>query len=77
MEAKGKVILIRRIRGDWPIGHNVIAEPGVYTAFCNPHGAVSVQVENSETGELEYLGLKPGEFEWLSKEGESPAHPEQ
>jgi hypothetical protein len=59
---KGRVILISRVTGDYPIGHDTIAEPGVYDAYVNPHGAVSVIAGN---GQL--LGLKPGEFEWLEK----------
>jgi hypothetical protein len=62
----GRVILTRTIRGDWPIGHNTIAEPGVYDAYVNPYGAVSVIAQN---GKL--LGLKPGEFEWLNKNEET------
>jgi hypothetical protein len=66
---KGKVMLSRTIRGDWPIGHKTIAPAGVYEAYCNPQGAVSVKAEN---GEL--LGLKPGEFEWLSQKPDSPTY---
>ena len=61
-----KIVLLREIRGDWPIGHTTVAEPGVYEPYVNPHGAVSVVASN---GKL--LGLKPGEFEWLTK-GTSP-----
>ena len=60
---KGKVMVLNTVRGDWPIGHNTIAEPGVYDAYVNPHGAVSVK---TESGQL--LGLKPSEFEWISKD---------
>jgi hypothetical protein len=58
----GKIIIIREVRGDWPIGHNTIAEPGVYDAYVNPHGAVSVMASNGRM-----LGIKPCEFEWLEK----------
>jgi hypothetical protein len=61
-EKKGSVILLRTIRGDFPF-QAVKAPPGVYEAYVNPHGAVSVIAENGEM-----LGLKPGEFEWLTKE---------
>jgi hypothetical protein len=59
-----KVILIRRIKGDFPF-QSTIAEPGVYEAILNPQQAVSVIASNGHE-----LGLKPGEFEWL---GESPS----
>ena len=54
---KIKVYLPRRVQGDWPIGHDVIAEPGVHDAVVNQYGAVSVVLPN---GKL--LGVKPGEF---------------
>jgi hypothetical protein len=60
-EQKGRVILTRTIRGDFPFQHTK-AEPGVYDAFVNPYGAVSVIANNGEM-----LGLKPGEFQWLSR----------
>ena len=56
----GSIILINKVHGDFPIGHTTIAEPGVYDAYMNPHGAVSVLASNGK-----FLGLKPGEFEWL------------
>lgn len=57
-----KIVLLRDVRGDWPIGHHIVARAGVYTPFVNPHGALSVRAEN---GDL--LGIKPGEFEWLNE----------
>jgi len=60
MNINGKVMVLKTVRGDFPIGHHCIAEPGIYDAYVNPHGAVSVKVSN---GEL--LGLKPNEFTWL------------
>ncbi len=57
----GKIVVLRKIRGDFPIGHHLVAEPGVYVPFINPYGAVSVQVNG------EFLGLKPDEFQWLEK----------
>jgi len=60
----GKIIVLQRVRGDWPIGHHLVAEPGVYVPFLNRYGAVSVEIN----GEL--LGLKPSEFQWLDK----PSH---
>lgn len=57
----GKIVVLRRVRGDWPIGHHLVAEPGVYVPFLNRHGAVSVEVNG------EQLGLKPDEFQWLEK----------
>jgi hypothetical protein len=61
-EKKGRVILTRTIRGDFPF-QQTKAEPGIYDAYVNPHGAVSVIAGNGNM-----LGLKPGEFEWLNKE---------
>ncbi|MDD5510488.1 MAG: hypothetical protein PHI12_06755 [Dehalococcoidales bacterium] len=62
MIKSGRVILKNRVRGDFPIGHNIIAEPGVYDAFVNPQGAVSI-----ETEEGQQLGLRPPEFAWLER----------
>lgn len=61
MEQKGKVILMEDVHGDFPFDY-VIAPAGVYPAWVNPHGAVSVQAANGEM-----LGVKPGEFEWLNR----------
>jgi hypothetical protein len=30
------------VHGDWPIGHRLIAQPGIHNAVENQHGAVSV-----------------------------------
>lgn len=57
----GRVIVLNKVRGDWPIGHNTIADSGVYDAYVNPQGAVSVMTDNGE------LGLKPNEFAWLER----------
>lgn len=59
-----KIRLPRMVHGDWPVGHNVFAEVGVYQPEANDHGAISVRAEH---GEL--LGIKPGEFEWVSPFG--------
>jgi ParB family chromosome partitioning protein len=56
---KGKVKLSKRVYGDFPF-QATYAEPGIYDAYVNPHGAVSVKATN---GKL--LGVKPGEYEWL------------
>ena len=61
-KADRQIVLINEIRGDWPIGHDTIATPGVYDAYENRHGAVAVRAGNGEM-----LGLKPGEFEWLGE----------
>ena len=53
-----KVFLPNTVRGDWPIGHHLIAPAGVHEAVRNPYGAVSVVLAD---GTL--LGVKPGEFE--------------
>ena len=52
-----KIYLPREVRGDFPIGHNLVAEAGVHNAITNEHGAVSVVLAD---GKL--LGVKPGEF---------------
>ncbi len=57
----GKIMILKRVRGDFPIGHHVVAEPGVYIPSINRYGAVSVETPNGE------LGLKPNEFQWLEK----------
>ena len=46
------------VHGDFPFGHNLIAETGIHDAVANQHGAVSVVLPN---GKL--LGVKPDEFE--------------
>lgn len=48
------------VHGDFPIGHDVIAEAGIHDAIENQHGAVSVVLPN---GKL--LGVKPDEFQRL------------
>lgn len=53
-----KIFLPRTVRGDWPIGHMLVAKTGVHSAVRNTHGAVSVVLSD---GEL--LGVKPDEFE--------------
>jgi len=81
------VKLPRRVQSDMPlwlsnidesvIGAPLVAEPGVHTAYVNPHGAVSVNVR----GRL--LGIKPDEMEWCRKidwvitGGESGGPPER
>lgn len=67
-EALTHIRLTKRMTGDFPIGHTTIAEPGVYEAHLNPHGAVSIVAGN---GKL--LGLKPGEFEWVATHAPTPA----
>jgi len=62
MEKKGRIIILKQVRSDLPWLRSLIAEPGIYDAFVNTHGAVSVNI-----GE-EYLGIKPNEYEWLVKE---------
>ena len=53
-----KIYLPRMVHGDFPFGHNLIAETGIHDAVANQHGAVSVVLPN---GKL--LGVKPDEFE--------------
>lgn len=53
-----KIYLPRMVHGDWPIGHLLIAQPGVYDAVENRHGAIAVKLPGGEM-----LGVKPGEYE--------------
>ena len=53
------IILSKTIRGDFPVGHHIFADPGEYEAYCNPYGAVSVKTPNGD------LGLRLDEFEVL------------
>ena len=53
-----KIYLSRTIRGDWPLGHHLVAEPGVHDAVENQHRAVSIVLDH---GQL--LGVKPDEYE--------------
>ena len=59
-KAARQVVLINEVRGDCPFSLDIVAEPGVYDAYVNPHGAVAVKASNGE-----FLGVKPREFEWL------------
>ena len=56
-----RVFLKNEVRGDFPLGHTTVAEPGEYEAHVNPQGAVSVVASNGQM-----LGVKPGEFEWVT-----------
>ena len=58
---KGKVRILQTVKSDLPWMSNLKAEPGVYDAYVNPHGAVSVKIDD------EFLGIKPNEFEWVNK----------
>ena len=55
-----QIYLPQMVRGDWPIGHRLIAEAGIHEATENKFGAVSVVLSD---GSL--LGVKPDEFERL------------
>jgi len=50
------------VRGDFPF-QATHAPAGVYDAYVNPHGAVSVIATNGKM-----LGIKPNEFQWLDGE---------
>lgn len=54
-----EIHLSRTVRGDWPFGEGIVAEPGLYIASFNPQGAASVIASNGK-----WLGIKPGEFRW-------------
>jgi hypothetical protein len=55
-----RIFLPRTIHGDWPIGHDLIAEAGVHEAVQNQYGAVAVVLPD---GSL--LGVKSDEFEYI------------
>jgi hypothetical protein len=57
------VNLPHQVRGDFPIGHNLVAAAGLHNAHVNTLGAVSVAVGAG------LLGVKPGEFEWVAPYG--------
>ena len=40
---------------------SICVTPGIYDAYVNPQGAVSIKIGG------EFLGIKPGEFEWVEK----------
>jgi hypothetical protein len=52
-----KIYLPRAVRGDWPIGHHLVAPKGIHEAVMNPYGAVCVVLPGG------LLGVKPNEFE--------------
>lgn len=56
-----QVWLTNPVRGDFPIGHGTVAQPGQYECESNRNGAISVLAENGQR-----LGLKPSEFEVIA-----------
>jgi hypothetical protein len=61
-----RVMLTRRISGDWPVGHDSQIGPGEFDCTANPYGAVSVIAENGKK-----LGLRLDEFTpiaWVANE---------
>jgi len=56
-----RVILMNDVRGDFPF-QATYAPAGVYDAYVNPHGAISVTAINGKM-----LGVKPKEFQWLDE----------
>lgn len=58
------ILLRRRVTGDFPIGHQTVADPGVYVASFNQHFAVSIDLPNGQR-----LGLRPHEFVWCTAAG--------
>jgi hypothetical protein len=52
-----KIYLPKTVRGDWPIGHHLLALRGYQDAVENANGAVSVVLPDG------LLGVKPDEFE--------------
>lgn len=57
-----RIFLPCRVRGDFPIGHKLVAEMGYHNAVKNQYGAVSVVLPN---GQL--LGVKPDEYEEVKR----------
>lgn len=53
-----RIHLPRTVRGDWPIGHHLVAPAGWHTATANQRGAISVVFPD---GQL--LGIKPEEWD--------------
>jgi hypothetical protein len=49
------------VRGDFPVGHNLVARAGAHACTSNRWGALSVTADNGEP-----LGIKPAEFEPLT-----------
>lgn len=49
------------LRGDFPFGHNTMADAGDHDCDCNKWGAVSVRASNGQM-----LGVKPAEFHPLA-----------
>jgi len=59
------VRLRQRVWGDWPRA-GLLAEPGIYRASSNRHGALSVLVDGTRVRRpVAELGIKPDEFECL------------
>ena len=63
IRADKRIVLLNDVHGDFPIANHVVAPAGIYDAYVNPHGAVAVIATNGE-----WLGIKPGEFQWLDSE---------
>jgi hypothetical protein len=60
----GQIYLPKHVRGDLSAvmmfnAAPTVAEPGLYIADFNQHGAASVRATNGKM-----LGIKPGEFQW-------------
>ncbi len=56
-----EIKLVKRIRSEFPFPPFLIAEPGIYKAYSNPHGAISIKIDG------EWLGVKPHEFQYVIK----------
>lgn len=61
MKQKGRIMILQTVKADMPWLSRLKAEPGIYDAWVNPYGAVSVKIGD------EFLGIKPNEFTWLDK----------
>ena len=62
-----RVRVLSEVRGDYPVGHDLVAEPGDHDAVVNPQGAAVVVLRRGR------LGLKPAEFVWIDEPPDLPA----
>lgn len=61
-----KIYLPETVRGDWPIGHHLVALSGYHDATRNQNGAMFVLLPDGE------LSVKPGEYKYVCLRCECP-----
>jgi len=54
-----KIRLLKQIKSEWPFPPFLVAEPGIYKAHSNRHGAISIMIDDH------LLGVKPDEFQYV------------